>query len=202
VAKKSDTEKKALFKIPRASAADLRGRQSVRTTFKLSNRCIEAIHILGMHLQLMPKSLFDHLVQERDTLEAIAKETQASVTTDEPRTSKTYVISRDAGEILNRVSRKWKIARDALLETSIRHLMPLIEKEQVRHTCRKQLIFKMKAHLVKGRQLLDEMVADLGENDPMCSGMKNVVANYEKEFEAIAGFIKKGESIEGFDIKA
>ena len=60
-------------------------------------------------------------------------------------------------------------------------------------------MIKMKGHLDKGGKLLDDMIAELGDSDPMCMGMKNVTANYEREFAAIAKFIKKGESIEHFE---
>jgi hypothetical protein len=192
--------KKIHSTIPRATAADLRGRQSVRVSFKLTPRCIDAINILGQHLQLMPKSLFDHLVQEHDTLEAIAAKTKEVDLADGRRTTKTYVISRDAGQILRVIARRFKVPRDDLVEASIRHLMPLIEREQVRHDSRKGLAKKMEAHLEKARNLLDEMVADLGDGDPMCDGMKNVITHYEREFSAIAEFIKKGETIEHFEI--
>ena len=115
-------DNKSVPTIPTTSAADLRGRQSVRASFKLTPKCIDAINILGQHLQLMPKSLFDHLVQERETLEAIATRAKASDPSDEPRATKTYVISRDAGEILGQLARRRKIPRDLLVEASIRHL--------------------------------------------------------------------------------
>jgi hypothetical protein len=76
------------FSIPKASAADLRGRQSVRVSFKLSPSCIDAITILGSHLRLKPKSLFDHIVQKREILEAVAATIKNDSATDLPRHGK------------------------------------------------------------------------------------------------------------------
>ena len=42
-------------------ALDLRGRQSVRATFRLSEDCIDAISILSAQLGIKQKSVFDHL---------------------------------------------------------------------------------------------------------------------------------------------
>ncbi len=53
--------------LPRPSSKDLRGRQSVRATFKLSARAIEALSIVAVHLGIKQKSLFDqvlHLLQK------------------------------------------------------------------------------------------------------------------------------------------
>ena len=188
-------------RIPRASATELRRRQSIRTAFKLTPKCIEAMHILGSHLRLKPKSLFDHMVQASKTLEAIAAKALESITDDQPRVTKTYVISRDAAELLDAVARTHQVSRDALVEASVQHLMPLIEKEQTRHAARKNLVLRMERHLKGGNKLLDAMIAELGTNDPMCDKMQNVMAAYERAFASITAFIAKGENIEGFDTR-
>ena len=185
--------------LPRALAADLRGRQSVRVAFKLTPNTIEAIHILGAHLRLKPKSLFDHMVQERRTLEAIAAKADLPAAGEDPPVAKTYVISRDAAEILDAVSNARQIPRDALVEASVQHLMPLIEKEQVRHGARKSLLAKMERHLKGGRRLLEAMTADLGPNDPMSDKMQHVMGVYERAYATMADYIRKGEKIEAFD---
>ena len=184
--------------VPKASASGLRGRQSIRVAFKLTPNCIEAINILGSHLRLKPKSLFDHMVQERQTLEAIVQARGAQAA-EEKRVAKTYVISRDAVLVLDAVARDLNIPRDILVETSVRHLMPLIQKEQARHRARKNLLAKMERHLQTGRKLRDEMRQDLGRNDPMSEKMKQVMDTYERSYAGIAEFIKKGENIEGFN---
>jgi len=199
MAKKSAPPKAPDVSLPRASATELRGRQSIRVAFKLTHRCIEAMNILGSHLRLKPKSLFDHMVQEPDTLQVIAARAQALDLEDKPRTAKTYVVSRDAAEVLDAVARSSNVARDAIVEASVEHLMPLIQKEQIRHTSRKDLAQKMAHHLDDGRQLLGEMVGDLGNHDPMCDQMRNVMAAYERAYATLTAFIHKGDNIEGFD---
>jgi len=185
--------------IPKASASDLRGRQSIRVAFKLTPNCIEAMNILGSHLRLKPKSLFDHMVQERRTLEAVATKARETHSDTTPRVAKTYVISRDAALVLDEVARDLDIPRDVLVETSVQHLMPLIQKEQVRHGARKDLLAKMERHVISGRKLRDEMVRELGRHDPMCDRMQFVMDAYERAFAGIADFIKKGKNIEAFD---
>lgn len=100
------------------------------------------------------------------------------------------------------VARSRQVSRDALVEASVQHLMPLIEKEQGRHTSHKSLVSRMGRHLKSGRRLLDDMVADLGDSDPMSDKMKNVMAAYERAFSSISVFIQKGENIENFKVES
>jgi hypothetical protein len=141
------------------------------------------------------------MVQESETLDAIAIRAKRVNLDEQPRLAKTYVISRDAVELLDEVARSRKVSRDALVEASVQHLMPLIEKEQVRHTSRKNLVSRMEHHLKSGRKLLDDMVVDLGDNDPMSDKMKNVMAAYERAFSSISAYIQKGENIEDFKVE-
>jgi hypothetical protein len=159
------------------------------------------MNILGSHLGLKPKSLFDHMVQETETLEAIGTRATAFERGHLQRLAKTYVISRDAAEMLDAVSRAKKISRDALVEASVQHLMPLIQKEQVRHASRKNLLTKMEQHMLSGRQLHADIAAELGENDPLSDKMNSVMAVYERAYAALTAFINKGDNIEDFKIK-
>jgi hypothetical protein len=199
VTKKTTPQTPLSFPIPKASAADLRGRQSVRVSFKLSPNCIDAITILGSHLRLKPKSLFDHMVQKRDILEAVAATIKTDTAEDAPRQVKAYVISRDAVLVLDEVAHIRNVPRDALVEASVMRLMPLIQKEQTRHHARKALLLRMERHLKSGRKLFDDMKADLGPNDPMCDQMKNVMGAYERTFTAMAAFVGKGKIIEDYN---
>lgn len=199
VTKKTTPQPTLSFSIPKASAADLRGRQSVRVSFKLSPNCIDAITILGSHLRLKPKSLFDHMVQKREILEAVAAVIKKDSVEDIPRMVKAYVISRDAVLVLDDVARVSKVPRDALIEASVMHLMPLIQKEQTRHHSRKALLLIMERHLKSCRKLFDDMTGELGNNDPMCDQMKNVMGSYERAFAAMTAFVGKGKNIEYFD---
>ena len=58
----------------KASTLDLRGRQSVRATFRLSEECISAISILSTQLGIKQKSVFDHLMEDAQVLKNVARE--------------------------------------------------------------------------------------------------------------------------------
>ena len=61
------------------SSSDLRGRQSVRATFKLTEMAINAVNIVSTHLGIKQKSLFDHLIDDSQSLDVIAKEVRSDV---------------------------------------------------------------------------------------------------------------------------
>ena len=75
------------------SAATLRGRQSVRATFKLSERSIDALSILVCQLGIKQKTLFDQVVDDSESLRLIAQEFE-DFRRARNRVAKTYVISR------------------------------------------------------------------------------------------------------------
>ena len=62
------------FFVSNPSALDLRGRQSVRATFRLSEDGIDAISILSAQLGIKQKSVFDHLMEDVQILKNMASE--------------------------------------------------------------------------------------------------------------------------------
>ena len=126
--------------------ADLRGRQSVRTTFKLSERSIDALSILAGQLGIKQKSLFDHLIEDTQALKLIASEVE-EFGRKARRIAKTYVISRRTLENLERVSVQYNAPRDALVEYSIERILPLLMREKERHGKRKLLLAELRAGL-------------------------------------------------------
>lgn len=67
------------FKIEHVSfssttGSELRGRQSIRATFKLTAGCIDAISIVAKHLGIKQKSLFDHLAEDTQVLKKLLRE--------------------------------------------------------------------------------------------------------------------------------
>jgi hypothetical protein len=126
--------------LPLPSADDLRGRQSVRATFKLSSRAIEALSIVAVHLGIKQKSLFDQLIEDAGSLNLIAREIESEDFHTLERVQKTFVISRRTLISLEEISRKFNAPRDALVEYSIQRLLPVIAKERAKHRKRKEIL--------------------------------------------------------------
>ena len=181
------------------TSSGLRGRQSVRATFKLSSGCIEAISIVAAQLGIKQKSLFDHLAQDSDSLNAIAKEVQNARIRAENRVQKTYVISRQSLVLLDQISKAFNAPRDALVELSVRRLLPVIDNEQKKYEMRKAAFSGIQKHLEKGRQLLDEITEQLGEDDPIAAKLASVMDTYTVAANTIGTFLERTQGIEDFD---
>jgi uncharacterized protein (UPF0147 family) len=188
-----------LSNISQSDFATLKGRQSVRATFKLTNDCIEAISIVAGQLGIKQKSLFDHLFQDTDTLRAIARRYRNARLQTTNRIQKTYVISRNALVSLEDISKNFNAPRDVLIEFSVQRLLPIIANERQRHAKRKALFDKIQRHLEAGRNLLKETFAELGEEDPMTDRLSAAMGTYESAFKQMAALVEKGKTIEEFE---
>jgi len=184
--------------LPNTFTSDLRGRQSVRATFKLSEGCIEAISIVAAHLGIKQKSLFDHLVEDARSLKSIALEIQNLKLTKQGRIQKTFVISRRSLLSLENVSKDFNAPRDALVEFSVQRLLPIIAKEREKHEKRKKMLNEIAKHLEEGERLLSNAKEIFGVEDTICQKLESVMTVYENAYHHIASFIEKGKIIEEF----
>lgn len=184
--------------LPKTFTSDLRGRQSVRATFKLSEGCIEAISIVAAHLGIKQKSLFDHLVEDARSLKSIAREIQNIKLTRQGRVQKTFVISRRSLLSLENISKNFNAPRDALVELSVQRLLPIIAKEREKHEKRKKMLNEIAEHLEEGERLLNKTKEIFGEEDTIYQKLESVMTVYDNAYHHIASFIEKGKIIEEF----
>ncbi|KJS28424.1 MAG: hypothetical protein VR64_24670 [Desulfatitalea sp. BRH_c12] len=179
--------------------SDLRGRQSVRATFKLSDHCIEAISIVAAQMGIKQKSLFDHLFSDTQALSHIARKVRNARLDMGNRIQKTFVISRGALVSLEDIAKSFNAPRDALIEMAVQRLMPIIEDERKRHAKRKMVFAKVQKHLASGRELLKEAMQELGAEDPLADRLNTAMGVYENAFKHMSAFIEKSEGIETFE---
>jgi len=187
--------------VSNASVLDLRGRQSVRATFRLSEACIEAISILSTQLGIKQKSVFDHLMENAQVLKSIARELENIELDRHERVQKTFVISRRSLSFLDTISSKHNAPRDALVEYSVRRLLPIIAKERKKHEKRKELLTEISNHFAEGENLLSRAVKMLGSEDPVVNKLKTAMSVYKNAFDDIADFIDKGKILEKFQLE-
>ncbi len=180
------------------STKDLRGRQSVRATFRLSEACIEAISILSTQLGIKQKSVFDYLMEDSQALNDIAREIRSAETDLKGRVQKTFVISRRSLAYLDMIANQHKTPRDALVENSVRRLFPIVRIERLKHEKRKQLLVEIRDHFMKFESILSKAKEMVGQNDPVVDKLKIAVAAYGDAIDDISSFIEKGKLIEKF----
>lgn len=193
----SETRSFIHLQITDEAASRLRGRQSVRTTFRLSERSINALSVLAGQLQIKQKSLFDHLVEDLQALKAIAQEAE-SFPVEEPRVAKTYVISRQTLENLERISRAYNAPRDMLVEVTIERILPLIEQEKEKHARRSQFARRLGVLAQQCDELLDQAAAELGEDDPLVEHLLSLARASAAARQRVEAYLEKARRIEEF----
>lgn len=179
--------------------AELRGRQSVRATFKLSSDCIEAISIVAAMLGIKQKSLFDHLFEDTDLLSSIAQKFRNARLQTGNRTQKTYVMSRSALWSLDDIAKHFNAPRDVLIEISVQRLLPIIANERKRYETRKAIFAQIENHLEQGRKLLKTAYAELGEEDQITDRLTAAMGMYESAYKQMAAFMERAKGIEDFE---
>ena len=187
--------------LPHPSTIDLKGRQSVRATFKLSPDAITALSIVAAHLGIKQKSIFDHLIEDDRSLMVIAQEIDGETLRDLQRVQKTFVISRKTLISLEKISEEFEISRDALVEMSIQRLLPIISRERQRHKARKRMLNEINIFLDNGLNLLSQFEKDLGDSDPATIIFRKATEQLSDAQNDIQAFINKGKIIENFEFQ-
>jgi hypothetical protein len=186
------------IELPMASTAALRGRQSVRATFKLSGRAIEALSVAAMQLGIKQKSLFDHLMEDLDALRHIAHQYDSERFTRLSRVQKTYVLSRRTLYSLEEAARSFEAPRDALVEYSIQRLLPLIAQEREKHEKRKEIEARFSAHLQEGLKLLQGARKSLGDEDPVVQHLNSAMTTCAHAQGSLRDLLERGKCLEEF----
>ena len=186
--------------LPQPSSGDLRGRQSVRATFKLSAQAIDILSIVSVHLGIKQKSIFDHLMEDDQSLTLIAQEVDPKQVNALERIQKTFVISRKTLRALEEAAKQFNTSRDVLVELSIQRLLPIIYREQQKHEKRKKILNEINHFLDKGATLLEEFESDLGKDDPVSAEFKRAIDVLRDARTHIGAFVVKGQMIERFDV--
>jgi hypothetical protein len=184
--------------ISNPSTNDLRGRQSVRATFRLSEDCIDAISILSAQLGIKQKSVFDHVLEDTKILKDAARELENTEFDRHGRIQKTFVISRRSLSFLDTISSEHNAPRDALVEFSVRRLVPIIARERQKHEIRKNLLAEISNQVSEGQKLLSKAEEMLGVDDSIVSKLQKALSVYKNACEDIANFIERGKMIENF----
>ncbi|MBW1977431.1 MAG: hypothetical protein JRI79_05600 [Deltaproteobacteria bacterium] len=194
---------KQAIRIPQLSSSEFKEKQSVRTTFKLSRKAVDAINILAVHLGVKRKSIFEYLLEDTDCLSLIARDMEDLREKDldeEEKIQKTYVLSRKTLSCVEDTSRAFHIPRDALVEYSIRRLVPLVEKEREKHRKRKRILQELEDYLAQGQEILKESRELLEKDDPVYYRLEPAINAVASAFSHIHSFVQKGEMIEDFDV--
>ena len=180
------------------SMFDLRGKQSVRATFKLSQKAIDAIGLVAVHMGIKQKSLFDHIIEDMEALDNLAQTIRIRQFKKLPRRQKTFVLSRRTIDALASISETYGMPRDALVEYSLQKLESVIQTEKLKHDERKKFQAKLEEHVQAGERLYASAAKALGPDDPFCREMEKSILSARKTAEEIDLFLEKSKVLEDF----
>jgi hypothetical protein len=201
MAKKSNKIGASAVTLPRMTTLALKGKQSVRTSFKLSEGCIQAINIVATQLGIKHRSLFDYLVEDTDSLEILAREIVKIEPSRKKGSQKSFIVSRDTLKAIDGLCEKLNISRDTLIELSVKRLIPIIEKEMISHQKRKELFELVDKQYQESRKVLDLFKKSVGMEDPAYKAYQATVAACKQVKKQFNYILSKGKVIEGFDLE-
>ena len=178
------------------SEARLRGRQSVRTTFRLPVHLIEVLAIIACQFGVKQKSLFDQMIEDDAALDEIGEWVSRYTPEDIERRAKTYVLSKQSLLAFERVATERQISRDILVEISIRRLLPLLFAERERHSKRVKILGDMEQYLRQGQELLAKTGRLLGKDDPVYEMVNRMVRLGEEKVISLTDIVAKGKTLD------
>jgi hypothetical protein len=199
--KKSTEKAHPFLTLPKMTSTALKGKQSVRTSFKLSDGCIQAINIIATQLGIKHRSLFNYLVEDTEALEALAHEIEKKDPHPNKGIQKSFIVSRESLRIIDEMSAELNVSRDTLIELSVRRLLPIIEKEMESHDRRKELLALVQNHYKDSKDVLNQIKKSVGEEDPIYKIYRDAVRVCRQVKTQINDIVLKGNVIEGFDPK-
>ncbi len=180
------------------SVQGLKGRQSVRATFRLPDHIINLLGLVARQLGLKQKSLFDQLVENTDVLNEVAATIESNNLDQGERRQKTFVLSKRSLEVLDTVSGLQNVPRDLLVEISIRRLLPIMTAEQEKHRKRIQILQEMETCRDYCKKLSLKAERLLGSDDQASLLVNKTTAACEKSVQELHILIDDGQALANY----
>jgi hypothetical protein len=139
--------------------------------------------------------LIDELVQNRETLDRVASESQDMQQKEAERRQKTFVLSRNALDLLDDISDKYNLSRDYLVELCIGRLIPYVDGEQEKHKKRRQLIKDVDCYLEEGKKLLSKADTMLDQDDRFRVKLEKIIHYTERNVDELKKFVKEKKTL-------
>ncbi len=177
----------------------LQGRQSVRATFTLPRQAIALISTVASQLGVKQKSIFDHLVENQHFLDQVASEASKQEPAKRNRKQKTFVLSRNSLNALERFARSHQLPRDLVVELSIKKLEPVIDAQKQKHVNRKALLKEMNNVSDTFQHLMVKAEKLVGTEDDTYARLVHIMTLNDKCIRELSDIVDKGKCMDAFD---
>jgi len=171
-------------------ADELAGRQSVRTTFKLSEKTINLLKISAKHLGIQQKTLLDQLIEDETILNILAKEAHTRRRNAADCRPKTFVLSKKALDLINVMLDRYDITRDILVDLSITRLASYIDSLSRIHDQRRSLLNEIEKYQVLLEELSRKAKVTFKEEDSFRMKLERLTQTTQKSVEEIRKVVK------------
>ncbi|RLB91621.1 MAG: hypothetical protein DRH50_10810 [Deltaproteobacteria bacterium] len=188
---KSKSNRSLLLK----DASELMEQKSVRATFRISPEFIEALSILSGRLGLKQKSLFDYLLEDSDSLIAIARSNPRKNIEKKSRIQKTFVISKKSLSSLEKLLSAVEASRDDLVEYAIQRLLPILLKERNQQKKRETVLSEIAQHFEHSIELMRKIEKSVGKDDPLYEYYLAIIEAYRDAFDKMENLVQQGKRI-------
>jgi hypothetical protein len=178
------------------ASAQIKDRQSVRTTVKLSLDAFDALSWLSDYWNVPQKEIIDLALQEAEKLlesHGTAEVVEiAKAQSNSERKRKTLVMSQSSRKRLNRLADSHDVSRDNWLALAISFANAMTKKRIEKH---KKVLGRIQAYLDKGEELEEEIRSEVGSDDPVFEGFGLVVTSLMNLVDEIETEIEGGDPI-------
>jgi len=178
----------------------LRGRQSVRTTFKLPEQTIQLLGIVANQLGIKQKSLFDQLVENKEVLARLMEKSREHSLPARKRRTKTFVLSRRSLEKIDSAARKSEVPRDLLVDLIIQRLGPVMEVEKEKHFQRAQFLRELRLFVIQADKMRKSAQEELGETDQATELLEKLYENCDRVLKDFEQIVERGRDLENVEI--
>lgn len=174
----------------RIDAAELKNKQSVRTTFKLQERTINLIRVSARHLRIKQKTLLDQLLEDKTVLDLLAQDAATYSRNENACRFKTFVVSRRALGKLDEVCSRYQVPRNFIFELSAARLAAYVDSLAETHQARRSLLNKIDGYTGQFDQLLIEAGTLLQENDNFLLKLETLTERLNRQVDEIRKTVK------------
>ena len=164
---------------------ELKAKQSVRTTFRLTEKTINLLKVAAKHLGIKQKTLLDQLLEDEKALNLLADDAITHARNEHKCRPKTLVLSQKALDLIEEISYRNDIPRDFLIELSVARLVSYIDSLAETHSKRRALMEELEAHKFHLADLHERAGKMLAPDDVFLVRIKNLSERTTRQVEEI-----------------
>ena len=139
--------------------------------------------------------MFDYLLEDSDSLIAIARSNPRKNIEKKSRIQKTFVISKKSLSSLENLLSKVDASRNDLVEYAIQRLLSILLKERSQQKNREMALAQIAQHFEQSQELMHEIAKSIGNDDPLYEYFWEVIEAYRNAFDKMEKLVQQGKRI-------